>query len=112
MTVVTTSCRLTRKDVMGKWQQESGDTIIINANDSFILIKKNNIQSRSKENISGHWKLSQKSIHFYFEDSLQHFGGGCSAYWYMWTKGSKKKLVRPGTCYSPTNRFVSARKIE
>jgi hypothetical protein len=114
------SCRLTRNDVIGKWAVSQNDTLIIKQDNSFLLVKSsrqlNNGQSNNSDSsslfTSGHWTLYKKAIHFDFSDTTQNFGGGCTTFQYWWTKGSKKKLVRPMTCKSPTHEFRSINKIE
>ena len=113
---LATSCRLTRNDVIGKWKGQFDDTLIINEDNSFIFIKdkysKANLEDSSKTHLVGQWTLFKKSIYFNFTDTAQNFGGGCKTYQYWWTRGSKKELIRPMTCRSPTHDFKIINKIE
>lgn len=108
---------MTRSDVIGKWTGQPGDTIVINQDNSFSLIntvgddKQNNTINTSPSGLTGKWILNKKSIHFDFADSTQNFGGGCTTYQYWWTRGSKRKLVRPMLCTSPTHEFRMIVKI-
>ena len=110
------SCNLTRKNVIGKWKGQFDDTLIINQDNSFLLIKdkfsKTNLTDSSQKYLTGKWTLKKKSIYFKFADSTKSFGGGCRSYHYWWTRGSKKKLVRPMTCKIPTHHFEVINKIE
>ena len=111
-----TSCRLTRTDVIGKWKGQFDDTLVINKDNSFLLIEdklsKTNLLDCSKTHLVGQWTLFKKSIHFNFADTSQSFGGNCRTYQYWWRLGSKKKLIRPITCKSPTFDFITITKID
>lgn len=108
-------CNLTRNNVIGKWKGNYGDTLIMNKDNSFIYkIKPNqeNLDDTSKRNLTGQWTLSKKMIDFKFADTTQNFGGGCNYFQYWWLRNSRKTLIRPMTCKSPTNRFVTITKID
>jgi len=100
------SCRLTRTDVIGKWKVSTNDTLHIFPDNTFTLNKSGAL------GIGGTWRIDKKKLSFNFSDTLQHFGGNCKSYQYMWTKGSKKSLVRPVSCLYPTNHFNRITKIE
>ena len=112
------SCRLTRNDVVGRWS-DHGDTLIINNDDSFLFTKYRSkkdsqfhaVDTTLKAILPGRWKLDKKSIHFEFRDTTQNFGAGCTTYQY-WKRLSKKKLIRPRTCQSPTHEFWVITKIK
>ncbi|HEX6427245.1 MAG TPA: hypothetical protein VF008_06145 [Niastella sp.] len=102
-----TACRLTRSDVIGKWKEHSGaDTLIIYNDNSFLFIKGNTGMASG-----GHWILYKKAIHFEFSDSTQSFGDGCKTYTHWWTRSSKRSLVRPDRCNTPTHHFSVITKI-
>ena len=111
-----TSCSLTRTNVIGKWKGQFDDTLIINQDNSFLFIKdkfsKDNLTNTSQTHLVGQWILQKKSIYFIFSDTTQNFGGDCKTYQYWWTRGSKKKLIRPMTCKSPTHHFITITKID
>lgn len=103
-------------DVIGKWKGQFDDTIIINQDNSFLFIKdkfsEDNLTNTSQTHLVGQWTLQKKSIYFIFSDSTQNLGGDCKTYQYWWTRGSKKKLIRPMTCKSPTHQFMTITKID
>lgn len=118
--VLLTSCTLTRENVIGKWKEQFGDTLIINSDNTFVLIKsrlnETNKDSlvdvtRASSSLTGKWNLSNKSVSFKFSDTTMNLGGDCRSYQYWW-RFSKKKLVRPWTCKVPTHRFVTITKFE
>jgi len=107
---------LTRKNVIGKWKGQLNDTLIINQDNSFLYIEdkfsKTNLKDSSTIYSVGEWILQKKSIYFKFADTTKSFSGGCKTFHYWWTKGSKKQLIKPMTCKSPTHRFEVISKIE
>jgi len=111
-----TGCNLTRTNVIGKWKGQFDDTLIINQDNSFVFIKdrfsKTNLTDSLQTNLVGQWTLQKKSIYFNFSDTTQNFGGDCKTYQYWWTRGSKKKLIRPMTCKSPTHHFMTITKLD
>lgn len=111
-----TSCSLTRTDVIGKWKGQFDDTLIINQDNSFVFIKdkfsKVNLTDTLQTHLVGQWTLQKKSIHFIFSDTTQNFGDNCRTYQFWWTRGSKKKLIRPMTCKSSTHHFIAITKID
>jgi hypothetical protein len=119
--IVFTSCRLTNSDVIGKWREENSkviDTLYINSDNTFRLTRQitsgarqTNIDS-TRIYIDGKWQLYKNGIEFTFNDTTQNIGRGCKFYQYMWTRGSKKTLARPDSCYYPSNRFHLIHKIE
>lgn len=113
---LVTGCNLTKTNVIGKWKGQFDDTLIINEDNSFVFIKykfsKSNLTDSVQTHLAGKWTLQKKSIYFYFSDTTQNFGGDCKTYHYWWTRGSKKKLIRPMTCKSPTHHFVAITKID
>jgi hypothetical protein len=118
--VLVTGCSLTRENVIGKWKEQFGDTLIIDSDNTFLLIK-SRLNETSKDSLvdvvwassslAGKWNLSKKSVSFKFSDTTMNLGGGCTSYQYWW-RFSKKKLVRPWTCRVSTHRFVTITKIE
>ena len=118
--LLATSCTLTRKNVIGSWKDEFGDTLIIKSDNSFILIKSKLNETRqdslvdntmASSSLTGQWTLFNRSVSFMFSDTTMNLGGDCRSYQYWW-RLSKKKLVRPWTCKIPTHRFVTITKFE
>jgi len=118
VTIVFYSCGLTRKNVIGKWQVSRDKILYVNPDNTFKLVQTAQSDSfrisalDTTKYVDGTWKIYGKVLSFRFNDTTQSFGGGCKAYQYMWTKGSRKSLMRPSTCKTPTNRFTSMNKIE
>ena len=117
--VVLASCRLTRKDVIGTWKGGLDDTIVINSDNSFLFIKdkfskqnQNSFKDTTSSHLTGHWILYKAAIHFDFADTMKNFGGGCTTYQYWKIRSSKRKLIRPRTCRSPTHEFYSIIKVK
>jgi hypothetical protein len=110
-----TACRLTRSDVIGKWEgKPDGSVIIINGDNSFQFFKDHSLNKTgdsSAKAIGGRWALEKNAIHFFFTDSAQSFGGGCDKYSHWWTRSSKRSLIRPDQCNSPAHRFNVITKI-
>jgi hypothetical protein len=104
-----TACRLTRSDVIGKWEgKPDGSVIIVNGDNSFQFFKSGDTSAMA---IGGRWALQKNTIHFFFTDSTQGFGGGCNRYSHWWTRSSKRSLIRPNQCNSPTHHFNVITKI-
>ena len=117
--LLLTNCRLTKTDVIGNWKEQFGDSLTIYKDNVFLLVKQKASKAgeigfveSSKIRLTGQWKLNKKAIYFTFDDPAQSFGGDCRMYQYWWTRGSKKKLVQPVTCKSPTHHFTTIVKVD
>ena len=114
------SCSLTKNNVIGKWLVPQTDTLIIKPDYSFLLVKTNpqtsKVQPRgillTSQILDGHWSINKKKVYFIFDDTTKNLGSSCTSLQYWWRRGSKKKLVMPRTCTSPTHHFVTVKKIE
>jgi len=115
----TISCTLTKHDVIGKWKGPHRDTLIVNQDNTFLLISHRSGNSMQKneldtlrETFGGKWTLSRKSVHLIFSDSMSDFSSSCKTLYYWWTRASKRTLIRPVDCKSPSNQFLSYNKIQ
>ena len=110
-----TSCSLTKKNVTGKWLFDYRDTLILKADESFLFIITNHQKSTTtspNEVLTGHWRISKRSVDLVFSDTTKNRGGRCRTLYYWWTRGSKKRLVMPRSCTTPTHDFISVTKMD